>query len=80
MHSEKRYVQHALNGESQLIWNILSEKSGVIYVCGSASGLAKSVSDTIHEIVRKKGARSETLAKEYVGMLRECGRYVEDVW
>jgi len=62
------------------VWRILNEEKGMLYVCGDARAMAKDVYQTLLQIVSTQGSRNEELAAQYISMLRETHRYVEDVW
>lgn len=77
---KKVYVQNRLNENKIEIWKLLSEKEGYLYVCGDAKNMARDVQKLICEIAQHVGKKTEAEAQTFVKMLREKGRYQEDVW
>ncbi|KAJ3287947.1 hypothetical protein HDU79_005313 [Rhizoclosmatium sp. JEL0117] len=71
----KKYVQHLLMDEGVLLWNLLHERGGCLYVCGAAGGMAKDVRKALGKVVQQIGGIPET---EVAGWLEKC--CVEDVW
>ncbi|ORX91007.1 cytochrome P450 [Basidiobolus meristosporus CBS 931.73] len=76
----KKYVQHQLLAHSVLVWDVLHNKKGALYVCGSASGMAKDVGATMLSIFEQVGGLEKEEANEYFQRLQHDGKYNEDVW
>ena len=75
---KKVYVQHLMMEDREKLWELL-DKGAYVYVCGDASGMARAVQDVLKDIIaeKKNGASS---ADDFMKMLRNKGRYCEDVW
>ncbi|KAJ3018464.1 UNVERIFIED_CONTAM: hypothetical protein HDU68_011143 [Siphonaria sp. JEL0065] len=71
----KKYVQHLVVDEGVLIWNLLNERGGRLYVCGAAGGMAKDVRNALVKVVVQIGGIPETDASAWLE-----SRYIEDVW
>ncbi|KAI9350749.1 cytochrome P450 [Obelidium mucronatum] len=71
----KKYVQHILIDEGVLIWELLNDKGGRLYVCGAAGGMAKDVRTALLKVVTQIGGISEADAPAWLE-----SRYIEDVW
>ena len=93
--NQKVYVQHRLQEKSEEIYEqYLSKKgevvscscgrinlpSGVVYVCGDATQMAKDVMKAIKHIFEKFEGKSEKEAENIVAEMRKSHRYQEDVW
>ncbi|ORY07247.1 cytochrome P450 [Basidiobolus meristosporus CBS 931.73] len=76
----KKYVQHQLLAHSVLVWDVVHNKQGAIYVCGSASGMAKDVAATMVSIFEQVGGLGREEADKYFQQLQHDGKYNEDVW
>jgi len=75
---EKVYVQHHVREHREKIWELL-EKGAYVYICGDAVGMAQDVKEELISIVaEKKNGRGS--AEDFLKMLRNKGRYCEDVW
>jgi sulfite reductase alpha subunit-like flavoprotein len=55
-------------------------ESGVIYVCGDATQMAKDVMKAIKQIYEKYEGKTEKEAENIVAEMRKNHRYQEDVW
>lgn len=69
---QKKYVQHKLQEESNLVQSLVFN-NGHIYVCGDAI-MATDVRNTIQNILNDKNCEIK------IETLMECGRYHEDVF
>jgi len=78
--STKEYVYHALRRESASILELLEEggSGGYFYVCGSASTLAKDVTNVLLEMLSQSGDASIGFSR--LTELQEQGRVIFDVW
>jgi NADPH-ferrihemoprotein reductase len=77
--AQKVYVQHRLQQEGALVWDLL-QKGGYVYVCGDAKSMARDVNQTFINCAIEFGGLTDAKAHEYVKSLRTTGRYQEDVW
>lgn len=71
----KIYVQDRILEEKEQIWKWL-EKGAVVFVCGDAKNMAKSVEQTFLQIFEDNGKDPKLFLKE----LRQQGRYLQDVY
>ncbi|KAJ3123784.1 hypothetical protein HK100_011487, partial [Physocladia obscura] len=69
----KTYVQHLLADNGVLLWNLLNEREGKVYVCGAAGTMAKEVRKALEKIAVHIGGISEDKATEWLET-----RHVED--
>ncbi len=79
--TKKEYVQDKILEQKELVWDLIKDsdpKKCVVYVCGSARGMAKDVRDTFEKIAEEY--LPEALAQRFVAGLQEKGAYLEDVW
>ena len=79
--TKKEYVQDKLLEQKELVWELIKDsnpKKCVVYVCGSARGMANDVRDTFEKIAQDY--LPEQIAQRFVAALQEKGAYLEDVW
>ncbi|ORX82529.1 cytochrome P450 [Basidiobolus meristosporus CBS 931.73] len=76
----KKYVQHELLSSASMVWDLIHNQKGSLYVCGSASGMAKDVVLTLTSIIIQIGGIGPQEAAEYFQALQRAGRFNEDVW
>jgi len=79
---QKVYVQDKLGDmeTKETLWHFLNDKKGYFYVCGDARQMAKSVHQTLINVVKECGKMSEEEANAFIENLQKSGRYLTDVW
>ncbi|XP_034166259.2 nitric oxide synthase, inducible-like [Pangasianodon hypophthalmus] len=76
----KVYVQHVLKKQlSEEVWEVLNQRSGHVYVCGSMN-MARDVAHAIQEILVSHLGITLTQAGEYLDQLKAEKRYHEDIF
>ncbi|KAG5683647.1 hypothetical protein PVAND_012918 [Polypedilum vanderplanki] len=76
----KVYVTHLLEQDSDLVWNLIGEKKGHLYICGDAKNMATDVRNILLNIIKTKGNMSENEAQQYIKKMETQKRYSADVW
>ncbi|KAK7499044.1 hypothetical protein BaRGS_00009591 [Batillaria attramentaria] len=76
----KVYVQHLLQEDSYLVWNLIAEESAVVYVCGDAWNMAPDVNTTLLNIIRCHMQCGIQAAEDFLAEMEAAGRYKKDVW
>ncbi|KAI9594384.1 hypothetical protein BDF19DRAFT_423475 [Syncephalis fuscata] len=77
----RRYVQDGLRERADLVWQLMSEQNGMIFVCGDATNMAKDVNNALVDIIKEKSEIADT--KDALAVLAEWtkqGRYLRDLW
>jgi sulfite reductase (NADPH) flavoprotein alpha-component len=77
--AEKVYVQHRMREAAAELWQWL-EEGAHFYVCGDAKRMAKDVEDTLLDIAKAQGGKSDAEAKAWLDSLAKAGRYQRDVY
>ena len=78
--ADKVYVQHLLAKDGALVWDMLENKKGHLYVCGDAKNMAREVQSTIIDICKTEGGKTQQQAEDYVKNLMQKKKYSSDVW
>lgn len=76
---EKVYVQHLMDGHGEDIYHWLRD-GAVLYVCGDADAMAKSVDEALTSIIATHENLDEDAAHARLDELRAEGRYRRDVY
>jgi len=76
----KVYVQNRILENKALVWDLLKDKNGYIYVCGDARQMAKAVHAALHSVVCEFGKMNDQQANAFIEELQKSGRYLQDVW
>ena len=74
--NEKIYVQDKLLENSELLWNEI-KNGAIIYICGDAKRMAKSVTSALESIIEKQG---QVEPKPFIKELRKSKRLRMDVY
>ncbi|GAM21340.1 hypothetical protein SAMD00019534_045150 [Acytostelium subglobosum LB1] len=70
--AEKDYVQHKMAQDKQKLWDYLS-KGAYFYVCGDARNMAKSVQQTLIQVIKECGFKDENAAIQYIEDMQKTG-------
>ncbi|KAK9696451.1 hypothetical protein K7432_012448 [Basidiobolus ranarum] len=76
----KKYVQHLLLTNAELLYTLITKHSAHVYVCGAGKGMASDVRRTFERLAVQVAGMSEPEAVEGITHLVETERYNEDVW
>jgi cytochrome P450 / NADPH-cytochrome P450 reductase len=90
---ERRYVQDAIIGRADEVWDLIENQRANIYICGNANTMAPGVRTALIQVFRMKSselrasASHEQLQKSasmdgnnWLAGLRADGRFLEDIW
>ncbi|KAF8936006.1 hypothetical protein BGZ52_000031 [Haplosporangium bisporale] len=75
-----KYVQDLIRKESKKVWDLLHRKSALIYVCGDAKGMAKSVHDELLALLIEHGGYEKMAAIMELNKWAQEKRYLRDLW
>lgn len=77
----KTYVQDLIREQKDLVFDVLVEKKGKVYVCGSSGNMPKGVRAALVDVLRERGGLDEEEAAEgYLDGLEKEGRYKQETW
>jgi len=77
---EKIYVTHRLQQEKQLIYDLIHEKHGNLYLCGPGGAVPPQVRKGVIDAIRDIGNHSQEYAEKYVEEMQINGRYNVEAW
>ncbi|KAL8812558.1 MAG: hypothetical protein Q9223_007261 [Gallowayella weberi] len=77
---EKIYVQNVLKEQCELVYHLLHDQEGVVYVCGSSGKMPQLVRAALVEIFQACGRTSSPAAENYLQRLEREGRYKQETW
>ncbi|CAG8628141.1 8417_t:CDS:10 [Dentiscutata erythropus] len=77
---KKVYVQDILKENAQLVWDIVHEREGYIYISGKSDNMPTDVMDAFKYIFISEGGMSEVDAGKYIKTLEMSRRYQQEVW
>jgi sulfite reductase (NADPH) flavoprotein alpha-component len=76
---EKIYVQHKMFRERKELFDWIS-KGAIVYLCGNKDPMSGDVESTLLEIFKDQGKMDEKAALDFLGQMKEEGRYLKDVY
>lgn len=77
---EKVYVQHLIDQNQEMVYNLLEKEQGSFYVCGDAAAMARDVHRSLQKLFVSQGGLSEDAAEQKLSAMKKAGRYCLDVW
>jgi sulfite reductase alpha subunit-like flavoprotein len=77
---EKIYVTHRLKQEKQLIFELIHEKQGNLYLCGPGGNVPPQVRQAVVDAIKDCGGHTEEYAEKYVQEMQITGRYNVEAW
>lgn len=77
---EKIYVTHRLQQQSQLVYDLIHEQNGNLYLCGPGGNVPPQVRKAVVDSIRDCGGHSEEYAEKYVMDMQINGRYNVEAW
>jgi sulfite reductase (NADPH) flavoprotein alpha-component len=77
--AEKIYVQHKMLREKTELFDWIT-KGAIVYLCGNKDPMSGDVENTLLEIIKDQGKMDEKAALEFLGQMKEEGRYLKDVY
>merc|ERR1719321_625928 len=77
---EKIYVTHRLAQEKQMIYDLIHEKQGNLYLCGPGGNVPPQVRAAVVNAIRDCGGQTQEYAEKYVEEMQITGRYNVEAW
>jgi sulfite reductase (NADPH) flavoprotein alpha-component len=76
---ERVYVQHKMSKQSEELYRWI-ETGACVYVCGAKDTMSVDVENTLQDIIRVQGSKSQEEAGVLLQQMAEEGRYLKDVY
>jgi sulfite reductase alpha subunit-like flavoprotein/ferredoxin len=77
---EKIYVTHRLQQEKEMVYDLIHEKKGNLYLCGPGGNVPPQVRKGVIDAIRDCGGHSQEYAEKYVEDMQIQGRYNVEAW
>ncbi|CAO2651666.1 Nn.00g042360.m01.CDS01 [Neocucurbitaria sp. VM-36] len=77
---QKVYVQDLIRQQSSLIYGCLSDRNGIIYICGSSGKMPQAIREALIEGFQQHGPMSRDEAESYLASMEKSGRYRQETW
>ena len=77
---EKIYVQDLIRVQGQLVYHLLGEANGMVYVCGSSGKMPLAVRRALIEVFQTFGNMERSNAESCLSIMEKEGRYKQETW
>jgi len=76
----REYVQDVVRRQSALIFDLMVNRVGKIYICGSSGNMPKGVRQALVDVLQERGGQNEEEAQSYLDDMERSGRYKQETW
>ncbi|XP_075026304.1 NADPH-dependent diflavin oxidoreductase 1 isoform X3 [Calonectris borealis] len=77
---EKVYVQHRIQENRRLVWELLSSRSAHVYLAGNAKQMPAAVAEALQSVLQLEGGLSPSEAEEHLTALERSQRFQSETW
>ena len=77
---EKHYVQHLLQEDAAMLYDLIRSRAAHVYVCGDASNMARDVHRALSHVIAEQGHVTIIESEQILSDMERQGRYQKDVW
>ncbi|KAF1812542.1 NADPH dependent diflavin oxidoreductase-like protein 1 [Eremomyces bilateralis CBS 781.70] len=77
---QKVYVQDLIREQGELVYKLLEECNGLIYICGSSGKMPQAIREALIEVFQRGNARSREEAEAVLVRMEKEGRYKQETW
>ena len=76
----KIYVQDLIKEQCKLVYSLLWETDGIIYVCGASGKMPQAVRESLIESFQMAGGLQKETAEAHLAQMEREGRYKQETW
>ncbi|XP_056360989.1 NADPH-dependent diflavin oxidoreductase 1 [Oenanthe melanoleuca] len=77
---EKVYVQHRIQENGRLVWELLSTGNAHVYLAGNAKEMPAAVAKALQSVLQLEGGLSPSEAEEHLAALERSQRFQSETW
>ncbi|KAM9595107.1 NADPH-dependent diflavin oxidoreductase 1 isoform 4-T11 [Morphnus guianensis] len=77
---EKVYVQHRIQENQRLVWELLNSRNAHIYLAGNAKQMPAAVAEALQSVLQLEGGLSPSEAEEHLIALERSQRFQSETW
>lgn len=78
--ARKVYVQDVMREQRELLYDLLHNQGGIVFVCGSSGRMPQAVRAAILEVLQKGDNGSLANAEAELKVMEKQGRYKQETW
>ena len=76
----KVYVQDLIKKHGKLVFKLLHEENGIVYVCGSSGKMPQAVREALVTAFQQAGGMEMGAAEAYLARMEKESRYKQETW
>ena len=76
----KIYVQDLVREQADLVFRLLHQQSGIVYICGSSGRMPQAVREALIEVFERGGPMEREAGEQYLLTMEKDGRYKQETW
>nr|XP_021155924.1 NADPH-dependent diflavin oxidoreductase 1-like [Columba livia] len=77
---EKIYVQHRIQENRRLVWELLSSRRAHVYLAGNSKQMPAAVAEALQSVLQLEGGLSPSEAEEHLAALERSQRFQSETW
>ncbi|KAI9676179.1 MAG: NAPDH-dependent diflavin reductase [Caeruleum heppii] len=77
---KKVYVQDLIREQSVVVYDLLHQRNGIVYICGSSGRMPQAVREALIEVFETEGQTSRATAEDWLLKMEKDGRYKQETW
>ncbi|XP_071802445.1 NADPH-dependent diflavin oxidoreductase 1-like [Asterias amurensis] len=77
---DKIYVQHLMEENSALLWELINSQKACFFIAGNAKQMPKDVTEALKKIIRTRGNLNETETEDYLKDMERSRRFQVETW
>ena len=77
---QKIYVQDVIRDQAELVFRLLYQAKGIVYICGSSGKMPRAVREALVGVFQSSGAMEKDAAEAYLLSMEQEGRYKQETW
>ncbi|MCJ1244718.1 NAPDH-dependent diflavin reductase [Trapelia coarctata] len=76
----KIYVQDLVKEQAKLVFKLLHEQNGIVYVCGSSGKMPQAVREALVTAFQQAGGMETEAAEAFLARMEKESRYKQETW
>ncbi|KAI9795232.1 MAG: NAPDH-dependent diflavin reductase [Piccolia ochrophora] len=76
----KIYVQDIIREQSPKVFQLLHQRAGIVYICGSSGKMPQAVREALIEVFQAEGGMEREASEAYLLSMEKEGRYKQETW
>jgi len=78
--ADKIYVQHRIKENSKMVWDIIHNQGGFVYIAGNAKQMPTDVRNALLHVIKTEAGADDAQAEDYLSKLEAMRRLQQETW